>query len=63
MAPVCYHFVSFLPARDIAAPRMVAAFAVFWDGQVGAFAEEGGIGAILSGALLLVALSFPALFR
>ena len=41
----------------------LAAFAVFWDGQVGAFAEEGGIGAVVSGVLLLAALSFPALFR
>lgn len=52
------------PALPIAGAALgIAAFAVFWDGQVAAFAEEGGIGAVLSGMLVLAALSFPALFR
>jgi hypothetical protein len=41
----------------------IAAFAVFWDGRSGAFVEEGGIGAVVSGLLLLATLSFSTLFR
>ena len=50
------------PALPMAGAALgLAAFAVFWDGH--AFVEEGGIGAVVSGILLLVAALFPASFR
>jgi hypothetical protein len=50
------------PALPIAGAALgIAAFAVFWDGH--AFLEEGGIGAVVSGLLLLAAVLFPAAFR
>jgi hypothetical protein len=41
----------------------LAAFAVFWDGQVQLLFEEGALGALLSVALLLMAMAFPTAFR
>jgi hypothetical protein len=38
------------------------AFAVFFDGQWRLFAEEGGIGAVVSLLLLIAALAFPRAF-
>jgi hypothetical protein len=40
----------------------VLAFAVFWDGQRNLLFEEGGIGAIVSLALFVVALALPQVF-
>jgi hypothetical protein len=37
----------------------VAAFAVFWDGQTTLLIEEGAIGALVSLALVAVAVIFP----
>jgi hypothetical protein len=50
------------PALPIAGGALgLLAFAVFWDGH--AFVEEGGIGAVISAALLVAAALFPASFR
>jgi hypothetical protein len=38
------------------------AFAVFWDGQRQLLFEEGGVGALASVALFIVALTFPQMF-
>ena len=52
------------PTLPIAGAALgIAAFAVFWDGRSGAFVEEGGVGALVSGLLLSAALLFPAAFR
>lgn len=52
------------PALAVAGATLgLAAFVVFWDGRVGMFVEEGGIGAVVSGVLLAAALLFPNAFR
>ena len=52
------------PALAVAgAAQGLAAFVVFWDGRPAMFVEEGGIGAVVSGALLAAALVFPNAFR
>ena len=40
----------------------IAAFAVFWDGQMRLFLEEGGAGALISLLLLASAIAFPHAF-
>jgi hypothetical protein len=40
----------------------IAGFAVFWDGQTGRVAEEGGIGAAISLLLLVSAIGLPSAF-
>jgi hypothetical protein len=40
----------------------IAAFAVFWDGQMRLFLEEGGAGALISLLLLASAIAFPLAF-
>jgi hypothetical protein len=40
----------------------IAAFAVFWDGQVDLLVEEGAIGAVVSLILLMSAVIFPSAF-
>jgi hypothetical protein len=41
----------------------IAAFSVFWDGQIRLLFDEGVIGAIVSVILLATAIVFPAAFR
>jgi hypothetical protein len=50
------------PLAIVGSALGVAGFAVFWDGQTGRIAEEGGIGAAISLALLLAAVAFPGAF-
>lgn len=40
----------------------IAAFALFWDGQVALLVEEGGPGALISAVILVVAWALPQTF-
>lgn len=50
------------PLAIISAVVGITAFAVFWDGQIRLLFKEGGIGALISLALLVAVIAFPQVF-